>query len=105
MSDCSKQAWRVPEQREPGVLYAQGHPNVDYSQIEAIEVNGQRFERMCDKTCEVECFDDGVDEGMDGEWFTYAPPTWHLSCGHKVFGDERPNFCPHCRAKVVSADD
>lgn len=53
--------------------------------------------------CEIECFDDGVDEGMDGEWFTYAPPTWHLSCGHKVFGDERPNFCSHCGAKVVDA--
>ncbi len=25
-----------------------------------------------DTTCEVECFDDGVDEGLDGEWFSYS---------------------------------
>ena len=46
--------------------------------------------------CEVECFDDGVDEGMDGEWFSYAPPTWYLSCGHEVRGIERPNYCVVC---------
>ena len=57
--------------------------------------------RMSDKTCEVECFDDGVDEGMDGEWFTYAPPTWYLSCGHEAYGSECPKFCHECGAKVV----
>ena len=50
-------------------------------------------------TCEVECFDDGVDE-MDGEWFSYAPPTWYLSCGHTAQGTEKPNFCPVCGKTV-----
>jgi len=50
--------------------------------------------------CEVECFDDGVDEGMDGEWLSYAPPTWYLSCGHDVKGTERPNYCAVCGKAV-----
>lgn len=52
-------------------------------------------------TCEVEGFDDGIDEGMDGEWFAYAPPTWHLSCGHEVCGSERPRYCSVCGKRVV----
>lgn len=51
-------------------------------------------------TCEVECFDDGVDEGMDGEQFSYAPPTWYLSCGHTAQGTEMPNFCHVCGKAV-----
>lgn len=51
-------------------------------------------------TCEVECFDDGTDEGMDGEWFSYAPPMWYLSCGHTAQGTEKPNFCPVCGKAV-----
>ena len=50
--------------------------------------------------CEVECFDDGVDEDMDGEWFSYAPPKWYLSCGHEVQGTERPNYCVVCGKAV-----
>ena len=50
--------------------------------------------------CEVECFDDGVDEGTDGEWFSYATPTWYLSCGHEVKGTERPNYCVVCGKAV-----
>lgn len=50
--------------------------------------------------CEVEYFDNGVDEGMDGEWFSYAPPTWYLSCGHTAQGTEKPNFCPVCGKAV-----
>ena len=46
MSDCSKQAWHVPAEREPGVIYVQGHPNVDYSAATAVVVDGQRFERV-----------------------------------------------------------
>ena len=46
MSDCSANAWRVPEQREPGVLYMHGHPGTDYAAVRAIEVDGQRFERV-----------------------------------------------------------
>lgn len=51
-------------------------------------------------TCEVECFDNGTDEGMDGEWFSYAPPTWYLSCGHTAQGAEKPNFCHVCGKAV-----
>lgn len=52
-------------------------------------------------TCHVECFDDGIDEGLDGDPI-FTPPTWYLSCGHTEQGSERPNFCPVC-GKVVSA--
>ena len=51
-------------------------------------------------TCEVECFDDGVDEGMDGEWY-FETPTWYLSCGHEVYGSERPCYCSTCGRRVV----
>ena len=51
-------------------------------------------------TCEVEGYDDGVDEGMDGEWYSYGPPTWHLSCGHETYGSERPCYCCTCGRKV-----
>jgi len=54
-----------------------------------------------ERTCHVECFDDGVDEAVDGEWFSYGPPTWYLSCGHQVQGSECPAFCTACGAKVV----
>lgn len=53
-----------------------------------------------EQTCHVEAYDDGIDEGHDGEWFCYAPPTWYLSCGHRAEGAERPNFCPSCGARV-----
>jgi len=46
MSDCSTRAWHIPEQREPGVLYMHGHPGTDYAAVTAIEVDGQRFERV-----------------------------------------------------------
>ena len=55
-------------------------------------------------TCEVECFDDGVDEGMDGEWFSYAPPTWYLSCGHEVYGTDRPCYCSTCGVRVTEVE-
>ena len=51
-------------------------------------------------TCEVECFDDGVDEGMDGEWY-FETPTWYLSCGHEVCGSMRPCYCSTCGRRVV----
>ena len=54
-----------------------------------------------DGTCEVEGYDDGVDEGMDGEWYSYVPPTWYLSCGHRCEGSERPRYCPVCGKRVV----
>lgn len=55
-------------------------------------------------TCHVECFDNGVDEGVDGKWFSYAPPTWYLSCGHTVEGNEAPSYCATCGKKVVDDD-
>lgn len=54
-----------------------------------------------DGTCHAEGFDDGVDEGMDGEWYSYSPPTWYLSCGHEVHESECPRFCPVCGREVV----
>lgn len=51
------------------------------------------------ETCHVECFDDGIDEGLDGEP-VFTSPTWYLSCGHTTQDSERPNFCPVC-GKVV----
>ena len=55
-------------------------------------------------TCEVEGYDDGIDEGMDGDWYSYAPPTWYLSCGHRCEGGERPRYCPVCGKRVVEED-
>lgn len=57
-----------------------------------------------ERTCEVEGYDDGVDEGMDGDWYSYAPPTWYLSCGHRCEGSERPRYCPVCGKRVVEED-
>ena len=56
-------------------------------------------------TCEVEGFDDGIDEGLDGEWFALAPATWFLSCDHEVYGSERPHYCPNCGARVIGGQD
>ena len=58
-----------------------------------------------ERTCEVECFDDGVDEALDGEWISYAPPTWYLSCGHTVEGADRPRFCSACGARVKEVSE
>lgn len=62
-----------------------------------------RFHRE-GRTCTIEAFDDGVDEGTDGEWYSYASPTFYLSCGHEAYV-ERPEFCPRCGAEVVENDD
>lgn len=51
-------------------------------------------------TCHVECFDDGVDEALDGSML-YRTPRWFLSCGHDVEGSERPRFCVICGKRVV----
>lgn len=42
----SRESWHVPAEREPGVLYMHGHPGTDYAAVTAIEVDGQRFERV-----------------------------------------------------------
>lgn len=60
----------------------------------------ERFENMLGRgTCEVIGFDDGYDEGLDGEWFALAPATWFLSCDHEAHG-RRPSYCPVCGRKV-----
>lgn len=48
----------------------------------------------------VEGYDNGEDEGIDGEWF-YTGARWYLSCKHECEGTERPNYCPVCGRKVV----
>lgn len=99
MSDCSKQAWHVPEQREPGVLYMHGLPGTDYAAVQAIEVDGQRFEqvRECenvgnprDFACSV-CGARLYTENNDGY-------TMCLEDCQTII--KSPNFCPHCGAKV-----
>lgn len=55
-------------------------------------------------TCHVECYDDGVDEALDGEWCSYAPPTWYLSCEHEAYGVECPSFCPVCGRQIVDEE-
>lgn len=67
------------------------------TEAEAVEAWNTRAER----TCTVEDFDDGMDEVMNGEWHSYAPPTWTLSCGHVVQGYYEPSYCIHCGAEVV----
>lgn len=102
MSDCSVKAWRVPEQREPGTYYIQGHPNVDYSKAAALDVNGVRFERV--RKCEMEeSFIepkrlDFMQEYRCSECEEYG--YMQIACD----GDA-PSYCQNCGAKVVSADD
>lgn len=55
-----------------------------------------------ERTCSIIGFDDGVDEGIDGEWHQYSEPQYDLSCGHSSEGTEPPNYCPVCGARVVS---
>ena len=54
-------------------------------------------------TCEIDYFDDGLDEAIDGEIISYAPPTWYLTCGHTVQGMEAPSFCQECGKRVIEA--
>lgn len=56
-----------------------------------------------ERTCHIECYDDGVDEGLDGEWYSYDRPKYDLSCGHSCYETEPPKYCPNCGAKVVDA--
>jgi hypothetical protein len=69
------------------------------------QVPDETLRYVPERTCDVEGYDDGVDEGMDGEWYSYAPPTWYLSCGHRCEGSERPRYCPRCGKQVVEVDE
>lgn len=92
MSDCSKQAWHVPEQREPGTFYIQGHPNVDYSAAAALVVDGMRFERL--RTCY---------RVLDKSRANVFGIKHRCSECNELLPEV--NFCDNCGAKVVSADD
>ena len=93
MSDCSANAWHVPAEREPGVLYMHGHPGTDYAAVQAIEVDGQRFERV--RECHV----------------VKNSRKYVLSNGAELFDDgcsicngyvgEGENYCSNCGARVI----
>ena len=53
------------------------------------------------ETCEILGYDDGYDEGLDGEMYQYADPRYFLSCEHEAYGSVAPNYCPVCGRKVV----
>ena len=52
-----------------------------------------------ERICKIEAFDNGLDEDYDGSLYSYAPPTYYLSCGHEAY-QYKPNYCPDCGAKV-----
>ena len=52
-----------------------------------------------ERICKIESFDNGLDEDYDGSLYSYAPPTYYLSCGHEAYY-LKPNYCPDCGAKV-----
>ena len=87
MSETAENPWLVDEfELDDGI-------------ITAVILGGVRYVK--ERTCQVNCFDDGVDEAMDGEWTRYSEPTWYLTCGHESQGGECPKFCPECGARVV----
>lgn len=87
--------WRMSaEELADGTLFMRAYSVKHLSPEQAVAATLGRG------TCEVEGFDDGMDEGMDGEWFALAPATWFLSCDHEVYGSERPHYCPVCGRKV-----
>lgn len=53
------------------------------------------------ETCEILGYDDGYDEGVDGEMYQYADPRYFLSCEHEAYGSIPPKYCPECGRKVV----
>lgn len=62
--------------------------------------DGSVISYVIEHTCEITAFDDGLDESYDGSLYSYAPPTYYLSCGHNAY-EYDPNYCPVCGAKVV----
>lgn len=89
MSDCSTE-WKLPkaQDREPGVLYC---PHADVSGVRAIDVRGERFERV--RECELEHHETG----------------W-VSCRecNTSWKNDRPHVyrrCPYCGARVRGGGD
>ena len=72
----------------------------DFSKFEKVYFICQEIAEPIKFTCEVESFDNGLDEDYDGSLYSYAPPTYCLSCGHEAY-ECRPSYCPVCGAKVI----
>lgn len=45
MSDCSRNAWKVPRERDENVVYQHGMLDVDYGKVDAVVIDGTRFVR------------------------------------------------------------
>ena len=73
----------------------------DFDKFEKIYQICQEIAEPIKFTCEVETFDNGLDEDYDGSLYSYAPPTYYLSCGHEAY-QCKPNYCPDCGAKVMN---
>lgn len=77
---------------DDGICYA----GTDYFDPETIAEAA-----IADEAVYIEGYDDGVEEGINGEWY-YTGARWYLSCKHECEGTERPNYCPVCGRKVVN---
>ena len=91
-----------------GAWHAENRPSVNglFLKVEGVVTSEQAIAATLGAgTCEVDGYDDGIDEGMDGDWYSYAPPTWCLSCWHRCEGSERPRYCPVCGKRVVEEDE
>lgn len=86
--------WKLVIVEDEGLLDARFFGGLTPAQLmQAMEAALGRGE------CHIECFDDGIDEALDGS-MVYETPTWYLSCGHDAHEDERPNYCPTCGRRV-----
>lgn len=72
----------------------------DWQDMELKDRLAELIEPEPERTCEIESFDNGLDEDYDGSLYSYAPPTYYLSCGHEAY-QYKPNYCPNCGAKVT----
>ena len=100
---CGREMTGIETHPGRGELYC-GHCDLTIGGNEA-KTPDELMALLEQRTCEVEGYDDGIDEGMDGDWYSYAPPTWYLSCGHRYEGSERPRYCSVCGKRVVREDE
>lgn len=107
MSDCSTHAFdtspirgeiRWTDGQRPSELSYARYVNGQERKAEYVELDGVKY--VPERTCHIECYDDGLDEGLDGEWFSYDVPRFYLSCGHTSAGTEMPGYCEECGARV-----
>ena len=71
----------------------------DWQDMELKDRLAELIEPKSERICTIESFDNRSDEDYDGSLYSYAPPTYHLSCGHEAYY-LKPNYCPDCGAKV-----